>query len=744
MLNRLKAALTGSGSPAKPQHPPAPTSPALGRDSAQRNADMPSRSQPDSHTSGDEQDEQPTDSAHEDQAGDETASEAGDPHHHDNKNDANDDRYRDDDDEGASGEERGEQRGGAPDEDDVEVDRLPTPPCADERKKKRRRRKIVSSSSEDEPSDAAATDDEDGTYRAAKRTRSNPSRTSRGPNAAQASQNSTRSRASRAAKKSTTRRTVSTGANRDVGTDHEEEVDELEGAEAEEDDEEGSDSAGVDEDERAQTDYGSSSEEELIQLTEKDIVELEDPELVAHFTKLRNGDVNRGPIGVGDVVKLRPSGGNDSWLAVVERIHAKNSTLKPAVGDNRNESDFVGIQLSWLYARTDFEKLHPSNPAWKVPCKVMGPNERVKTDHTDWNHQSMVLSRDPELCYVFDDCYPAIPPNGIAPASHPLSLFSINGLHSLAPSIYSWPALEALSKRSRTIAPITAQRKIPSYFFGVSAVPTIDPLLPRDETGGPYKKLDGGKDGAAGIPYVRVGFAFKPLPAVRASDSDEGEIEGAEGWTSGKGAQKEGRGKRKSSTAATAKKKDPLRKTWPLKFSEHSTSAQPYNPRYVQHYSRANATWYDVRDLKKLRVTSPGITRQRSPDAPAPFSLDLEASTFNPAAATAAVLIEKVGLLATDKLVRGGAYGLTGNAYLVTRAGDVHSRLSESEVAYDAEDLDEARTLLADAVAWREEVQRRVDGVREGQRLAKEWRSLGDADLPPGHEWLCPETKEPM
>ena len=27
------------------------------------------------------------------------------------------------------------------------------------------------------------------------------------------------------------------------------------------------------------------------------------------------------------------------------------------------------------------------------PCKVMGPNERVKTDHTDWNHQSMVLSK---------------------------------------------------------------------------------------------------------------------------------------------------------------------------------------------------------------------------------------------------------------------------------------------------------------------------------------------------------------
>ena len=63
---------------------------------------------------------------------------------------------------------------------------------------------------------------------------------------------------------------------------------------------------------------------------------------------------------------------------------------------------------------------------------------------------------------------------------------------------------------------------------------------------------------------------------------------------------------------------------------------------------------------------------------------------------------------------------------------------------YDADDVDAARAILADAVAWREEVSRRVRGVQEGRRLAKEWRSIGNEDLPCGHEWLCPESGEPI
>lgn len=169
--------------------------------------------------------------------------------------------------------------------------------------------------------------------------------------------------------------------------------------------------------------------------------------------------------------------------------------------------------------------------------------------------------------YVFDDAYPGIPANDTQPAKHPLSLFSIDALHPIAPSIYSWPALEALSRRSRSIAPITAQRTIPSYFFGISALPTVDPLLPEEETSsGEPKKLDGGKDGVAGIPYVRVGFAFKPLPKISSGevedeDGEEGGREGEGDATPRKGSPKEkkGRNARRKSTA-----KDSARKVWPL------------------------------------------------------------------------------------------------------------------------------------------------------------------------------------
>ncbi|GAA5961427.1 hypothetical protein JCM8115_003446 [Rhodotorula mucilaginosa] len=629
------------------------------------------------------------------------------------------------------------------------------------KQQKRRRRRVVSSS------EAAGSDDDDGgsddggPARKLRRNAPRKSRDSTTAAVAATASKSTEKRTRRPRNKATTSTTGSKKATKatrrreEVVVDVGEEIDELEdeqeevGAEEEEEEEE-------EEGDAVDDSAHSSSDDELVQLTEAEIADLENPELVSHFTKLRNGDVDRGPLGVGDVVKLRPSGGSDSWLAVIERISAKKEEVKLGEGDNRHESNFVGIQLSWLYARTDFENVHPSNPAWKGPCKVMGPNERVKTDHTDWNHQSMVLSKDPELVYVFDDSYPGIPPNDTQPSKHPLSLFSIDALHPLAPSIYSWPALEALSRRSRTIAPITAQRKIPSYFFGVSALPTIDPLLPEEETSGKPKKLNDGKDGVAGIPYVRVGFAFKPLPKITNGGLGDEEEEGGEEATPDEGSspkkkKKGGKGRRKSTA------KDSARKVWPLKFAEHSFSNQPYNPRNVQHYSRARGTWYDVSDLGELlryysnfpeEYREYEAAREKPDDQQPAFSLDLDAPTFDPSVARITTLVEKLGHLADDKIVRGGAYGLTGNAYLVIQAGELHERLTDSAAAppmeYDADDVDAARAILADAVAWREEVSRRVKGVQEGRRLAKEWRSLGDEDLPYGHEWLCPESGEPI
>ncbi|GAA5975469.1 hypothetical protein JCM10908_005170 [Rhodotorula pacifica] len=529
------------------------------------------------------------------------------------------------------------------------------------------------------------------------------------------------------------RRKNATGPMADPG--EEDEVDELADAEEEE-----ADATMANDDDDGRTDVGSSSDEEaeLVHLTEADIAELEDPEMTAVFSKFRNGDLQRGPISVGDVVKLRPSGGADSWLAVVERIHSKKTSLKVGSGDTRNESNFVGIKLSWLYARADFDNLRPSNAAWKEPSKAMGPNERVKTEHTDWNHQSMILSKDPELVYVFDDAYPARPMYSEKASAHPLSLFSIESLQYITASIYSRPALEALPDRSRSIAPIAEKRRLPPYFFSVSALPTFDPLLPKEETSGKPKKLSGGKDGVAGIPYVRVGFSFAPLPEV---DSDDSEDEEADGGASAKSRAVKGRGKKAKGKSAWKK---PLEKVWPLKFQEHGTPTAPYNPRHVQHYSRSAQCWWDVSRLAKMRETF-AVTREKSADQPPPFSLDLDAPTFDPAAASRAARIEKLGNLASDKIVRGGAYGLTVNVYLVKQAEELYPRVSaSSSTVADVRDLEQMRELLNDAVAWREEVSRRVRGIQEGYRLAKEWRSVGEEELPEGHEWLCPETEEPI
>lgn len=86
-------------------------------------------------------------------------------------------------------------------------------------------------------------------------------------------------------------------------------------------------------------------------------------------------------------------------------------------------------------------------------------------------------------------------------------------------------------------------------------------MLPEEETSGKPMKLDGGKDGVAGIPYVRVGFAFKPLPKIP-NGQVEDEAEEEEGATPRKGSPKKKKkvtnGRRKSTA------KDSARKVWPL------------------------------------------------------------------------------------------------------------------------------------------------------------------------------------
>lgn len=126
-------------------------------------------------------------------------------------------------------------------------------------------------------------------------------------------------------------------------------------------------------------------------------------------------------------------------------------------------------------------------------------------------------------------------------------------------------------------------------------------------------------------------------------------------------------------------------------------------------------------------------------------------------------VVARLAQLADSKIVRGGAFGLTGNAYIVTRAenlaylldgveSDIALRVQPPQIWHVEEEslkatssdrvnlLVEARWLLDFARMWKDEVDRRVKGVQEGQGLGSEWRKTGDEKLPKGCEWVCPSS----
>lgn len=74
-------------------------------------------------------------------------------------------------------------------------------------------------------------------------------------------------------------------------------------------------------------------------------------------------------------------------------------------------------------------------------------------------------------------------------------------------------------------------------------------------------------------------------------------------------------------------------------------------------------------------------------------------------------------------MIRGGAYGRTGNAFLVVQAREL--RESEED---DPETLEKANRLVEDWIAWREEVE-----VRKS-------RGLDGGECGEGLVWTCPKT----
>ncbi|GAA5837146.1 hypothetical protein JCM11251_005267 [Rhodosporidiobolus azoricus] len=466
--------------------------------------------------------------------------------------------------------------------------------------------------------------------------------------------------------------------------------------------------------------------------------------------KLETNAAAAETVRVGDIVEVKTSiGGKGGWYLAVEDLRVLTSDLDdpspalaaafPDKGKSKKTTmaRTVYIKGSWLYSRDDFRGMGGagSQKTWVDPSYPMGPNERVKTDHVDWRAQTMLRSKGPETLYIFDDSYPAAPPGSSNSSAHPLSTpYRTSSLLPLQPSPYVAPALETPSLPLN----VGSEREtgVPVFFFGVGAK--------RGTEGRGREVLDTGserkgRDGRRGTAYVRAAFSFETQPEIkRHGEGDEEEEEEEE-----EGSGKRGKGKRSPKG----------KKVWPLEFQRHSLSLKPYNPRRVQHFSPATETWYDVRDLEEGGYYGRMGTPPPAVGSASPSKRTEEQRTNEDSSLTA-----RLGELASSPIVRGGAYGLIGNSYLVTRASYLSTRLGTSSTAaavdfvnaLDIEALEaEGDVLLSSAKEWERGVHERVEGRGDGKGLGKEWRSKGE---PPREawerdgevRWLCPETGVPI
>ncbi|KAJ8296170.1 hypothetical protein OF846_001474 [Rhodotorula toruloides] len=491
--------------------------------------------------------------------------------------------------------------------------------------------------------------------------------------------------------------------------------------------------------------------EEPVDLRAKDIKDLQNPHLSRDYKKLSLG--YNASIRIGEIIELQRTSGR--WLGAVEQIRALTSDLSLTGG--RPQATGVSLQISWLYSREDLLGLNLPNLETRN-CTPSTQSRRFVRANQHFRSRSV---------YLFDDSYPAEPPNGDT-SPHPLCPYRTDTLINLTPSGYAVPALSTPTSTSRHA--FHSQTQVPPYFFGVSAI------SPFEDEERPLR-LHGGRDGVPQVPYVRTAFAFEPHFE---HNSDEEDMESEAGSVSASAKKK---GKRKS------KRRE--KKVWPMQFVPHSTDDDPYNPRCAQHFSRAAGMWFNVDDLlkaKKYRKVKSGKAASSAPSDKAnthSFTFELPERTasrlskhtstsesatassstddFNPRNASVPEVMARLAQLADSKIVRGGAFGLTGNAYLVTRAeniahlldiveSDIGLRVQKSQMdmveregwrassSDRANLLGEGRLLLEAAQAWRDEVDRRVKGVQEGKGLAMEWRRTGDEKLPSGCEWICPKS----
>lgn len=143
----------------------------------------------------------------------------------------------------------------------------------------------------------------------------------------------------------------------------------------------------------------------------------------------------------------------------------------------------------------------------------------------------------------------------------------------------------------------------------------------------------------------------------------------------------------------------------------------------MQWYDRHGKRWLSARDLQAGRHTISSTAPETF--KPATPSLTRKVTfALHPPAKLAHAVPDGLAEVAHDHIVRGGAWGLTGNAILVTRAQEVLEDLQSNpgtmELVQEGEELVEA---------W-----------REWKEAVKQRRRLPMGLPPPGMSWVIPGT----
>ncbi|GAA5840733.1 hypothetical protein JCM9279_001200 [Rhodotorula babjevae] len=382
--------------------------------------------------------------------------------------------------------------------------------------------------------------------------------------------------------------------------------------------------------------------------------------------------------------------------------------------------------------------------------------------------------------YVFNDAYPRRAPLKYTISWHPLEHYSTRELRKVAPSTRHFHALETPSRFPDDLPPL------PDYYFGVgypgyesaeAAQAKADGHTLKDEP------LPGDGDGVRQIPYVRVGFSFLRQQAevdealASTAAGKKAKARGGPKWVhklmfnghsvidpnNYEHSSYNPRKVQRFSRPAQWHDVDALYATGHYRWKPASPPTQPspapvtpkpapYPPVTPQRRrptftieippprtpsSRMPRRPVAAAAASRLWSSSspapPRAERYPPPAPPSPPPAHYAEDAMSDSEAYPSIALHE---LARRSIMRGGAYGLTGNAYLVDRATFLATYLRRS--GPDADELtpeareelwDEARALLESAAEWDAEVLRRVRGEGGAAALAPEWRSDGDEQL---------------